>query len=100
MCEQQQAQYDLRRNPESPARAALAMPLAQSFENSRHQLLIIEKCIGVRHPIFAQLRHFLGNQTLAKAELLATEFNHARFSGRNDWTFNSLMASRASFTLR
>jgi hypothetical protein len=45
------------------------MPLQQRFVYCRHDLLVRQDLIGVLHPVFPQIAHFIDNQPIAEAEL-------------------------------
>jgi len=53
------------------------MPPRQRLVNCRHDLLVRQHLIGVRHPLFAKIAHFLGDQPIAEAELCSPHLNHA-----------------------
>ena len=74
--EDQQAQDNFGRSPEPAAAAALAMPLRQVFVYCRHDLLVRQNLVGVRHPVFPQIAHFLGDQSVAEAQLCPPHLNH------------------------
>jgi hypothetical protein len=53
------------------------MPFRQSLVHGRNDRFIRQHRIGVLHPVFAQITHFLRNQPVAKAELRSSHLNHA-----------------------
>jgi hypothetical protein len=53
------------------------MALRQRFIYRRHDLLIRQHPVGVRHPVFAKIAHFLKDQTVSEAELCPAHLNHA-----------------------
>ena len=77
--EDQQAQHHLGRNAQPTAAAALGMALAQGVVHGRHDLLIRQHLIGVPHPVFAQIAHLFGDQSVAEAALGAPHLNHDFF---------------------
>jgi hypothetical protein len=74
--EDQQAQDNFRRSSQPTAAAALGMPQRQGFVYCRHDLLVRQDLIGVVHPLFPQITHFLGDQPIAEVELCPPHFNH------------------------
>ena len=66
----------------SPAAApALGMPPRQSLVHRCDNVLVREHRIGVLHPVFTKIAHFLGDQSVAEAELRPPHLNHAASSG-------------------
>jgi hypothetical protein len=79
--ENQQAQNHFGRGALAAAAAALRTPPRQSLEHRRHQLFIGQNLISVRHPVFAQIAHFRGDQAVAEAQLRPPHLNHGSGSG-------------------
>jgi hypothetical protein len=75
----QQAQDDLCRHPFTAAAAALGVAPPQGVVHSGYDLLVGQTSIGCRHPMIAQIAHFLGDQPIAEAELAPPHLNHACF---------------------
>ena len=53
------------------------MPLRQGVVYRRHDLFICQHLIGVLHPVFAKITHFVSDQTIAEIELDPPHLNHA-----------------------
>jgi hypothetical protein len=79
--EHQQTQHHLGRSAASAAGAALGMPLGQGLVDGRHDFLVRQYLIGVFHPVFVQILHFVGDQTVTKGALRPPRLNHG-FSSR------------------
>jgi hypothetical protein len=77
--ENQQAQNHIGRRAQPTASAAFGMSPPQRFVNRRDDRLIVEQPIGVVHPSLAQIRHFVGDQSVAEAALRPPPLNHWRF---------------------
>jgi len=75
--EDQQPQHHFGRCSQSTAAAALGVPLRQGVVYRRHDLFICQDLIGVSHPVFAKIAHFLSNKTIAETELGTPHLNHA-----------------------
>ena len=56
------------------------MPPGQGLVNRRHDLRVVERLIGVFHPRFVQVLHFLGDQPVTEAALGTVGLNHASSS--------------------
>ena len=78
--EDQQAQYHFGRSAKPAAATALGMPFHQRFVHGGDDLLVRQHLIGVRHPDFAEIAHFLSDQSIAEAELRASHLNHGSSS--------------------
>ena len=74
--EDQQAKHHFGRSTRPAAAAALGMPLHQRFVHGSYDLFVRQHLIGVCHPAFAEIAHFLSNQSIAEAELSASHLNH------------------------
>jgi len=59
--EDQQAQYHFGRSAKPAATTALGMPFHQRFVHGGYDLLVRQHLIGVRHPAFAKIAHFLSD---------------------------------------
>jgi len=55
------------------------MPPRQSFVHGCDNVLVREHRVGVLHPVFAKIAHFLGDQSVAEAELRPAHLNHGCF---------------------
>lgn len=71
LLEDQQAQHHFSRSTRPAAATALGMPLRQRFVHGSYDLFVRQHLIGVCHPAFAEVAHFLSNQSIAEAELRA-----------------------------
>jgi hypothetical protein len=78
--ENQQPQHHVGRRAPTPAAAALRMPFRQCLVHGRNDRFIRQDRIGVLHPVFAKIAHFVRDQPVAKAELGPPHLNHGRFS--------------------
>ena len=78
--EDQQPQHHLGRCASPAAAAALGMPSRQSLVHRRDNVLVREHRVGVLHPVFTKIAHFLGDQSVAEAELRPPHLNHAASS--------------------
>ena len=76
MLEHQQTKHHLGRRAQPSAAAALGAPLCQRLVHRSHDFLVSKHSIGVVHPLFAKITHFLGDQPIAKAELRPPHLNH------------------------
>ena len=74
--EDQQPQHHFGRCSQPTAAAALGMPLRQGVVYRRHDLFICQHLIGVLHPVFAKIAHFVSDQTIAEIELDPPHLNH------------------------
>jgi hypothetical protein len=74
--EDQQAQHHLGRRAQPTATATLGMPPRQRFVHRSYDLFIRQHPVGVCHPLFAEIAHFLSDQSIAEAELSASHLNH------------------------
>ena len=75
--EDQQSQHHVGRRATATATTALGMSFCQGLVHDRDNLLVRKHRIGVLHPVFTQIAHLLGNQSVAEAELGSTHVNHA-----------------------
>jgi hypothetical protein len=104
--EDQQAQHHFGRSARPAAATALGMPFHQCFVHGGYYLLVRQRLIGVCHPAFAQIAHFLSDQSIAEAELRPSHLNHglllprfaAVFSGRSKSWLISQIVSIVSFS--
>jgi hypothetical protein len=55
------------------------MPFRQCLIHGCNNGFIRQHRIGVLHPVFAKIAHFLGNQPVAEAELPPSHLNHDAF---------------------
>jgi hypothetical protein len=78
--EDQQAQHDFGRSSQPASAAALGMPLCQRFVHCRHDVLVRQHLISMPHPVFAQIAHLLGDQSVTEAELYSPHLNHVAAS--------------------
>jgi hypothetical protein len=53
------------------------MALRQGLVHGDHDVFIGQHLIGRRDPVVAKIAHFLGDQSIAEAELGAAHLNHA-----------------------
>jgi hypothetical protein len=53
------------------------MSFRQGLVHRRNDVFIRQHLIGVFHPVFAKIAHFLDNQAVAEAELCSSHLNHA-----------------------
>ena len=83
--EHQQPQHHLGRIARPAPFAALRMPLGQGLVDHRHDFRVAEQLIGMFHPRFVQVFHFLGDQPVAEAALPAMGLNHALSSCPAGW---------------
>ena len=74
--EDQQAQHHFGRSARPATAAALGMSLHQRFVHGSHDLFVRQHLIGVCHPAFAEIAHFLSDQSITEAELRASHLNH------------------------
>jgi hypothetical protein len=56
------------------------MPFRQGLVHGDDDLLIGQHGVGERHPGFAEVAHFLGNEPNAEAELRSSHLNRAASS--------------------
>jgi hypothetical protein len=56
------------------------MPPRQRFVHRCDNLLVRQNLIGVLHPVFAQIAHLLGDQSVTEAELRSSHLNHVAAS--------------------
>jgi hypothetical protein len=78
--EHQQTQHHLGRNTAPAAGAALRMPLGQGLVYRRHDFLVRQYLIGVFHPVFVQILHFVGDQSVTEGALRPPRLNHGSSS--------------------
>src|SRR5262245_40205393 len=75
--EDQQAQDQLSGHTFATEAAALGVALCQGLVHSGYDLFVGQDAVSGLHPIIAKVAHFLGDQTIAEAELSAAHLNHA-----------------------
>jgi hypothetical protein len=80
MLEDQQPQHRLGRCATATAAAALGMSLPHGLIHNRDNLFVRQHLIGMRHPAFAKIVHFLRDQPVAETQLLSPHLNHAAAS--------------------
>jgi hypothetical protein len=71
---------DQQRRATAALTPALGMSLRQGLVHNRDHLFVRKHCIGMRHPILAQIAHFLRDKSVAKTQLLPPHLNHAASS--------------------
>ncbi len=80
MFEGQQPQHHVGRRAASAAATAVGMALPQCVVDDRDNLLIGQHFVGVFHPVFAKIAHFLRDQPIPETELPSPHLNHAACS--------------------
>jgi hypothetical protein len=75
--EDQQSQHHVGRGTATPPATALRMTFRQCLVHGCDNLLIRQHFVGMCHPVFAKIAHFLGNQAVAETELSPPHLNHA-----------------------
>src|SRR5207248_10437115 len=80
MLENQQACYHLGREALPATTAALGTSLSQSLVDDGQEVFICQNLVGMPHPIFPQIVHLGGDQSIAEGQLFAPHPNHGTCS--------------------